>query len=397
MDLTPGLRRIPAADPVVVGEDTALAERIRDEIVSGGPMTFARFMELALYDPHGGYYRSTAGGPGRTRDFLTSPEAHPIFGDALANQVVEVWDRLDRPDPFVLQEHGAGTGALAEAILGALERRGSPLLTSIRYVPIEIDPGRTAAVTERLAAAGHGDRVAPAIDGAFTGVAFANEVLDALPVHRIGLRGGRLLERFVGIVGDGAFTDVWDEPSTPALAERLADEGIALAEGQSAEVCLAFERWIDSAARPLERGLLLLVDYGAPAADLFDPVRRPDGTVRAFVRHRLNDNIYAHVGRQDITAHVDLTAVEAAAIAAGLTPIGHTSQAEFLVGNGVEARLREVQTDPATTLQEYLDLRSALVRLIDPAGMGGFRVLGYGRGWPDGPPLAGFAYRVPNR
>jgi SAM-dependent MidA family methyltransferase len=395
MDLTPGLRRVPAGEPADVGEDAALAARIRDEIVSGGPMTFARFMELALYDADGGYYRSTAAGPGKTGDFLTSPEAHPIFGDALANQVAEIWDRLDRPDPFVLQEHGSGTGALAEAVLGSLERRGSPLLASIRYVPVEIDPGRTAAVTERLAAAGQADRVAPAIDGPFTGIVFANEVLDALPVHRIGLRGGRLLERFVGVDGGGGFTDAWDEPSTPALAQRLADDGITLAGGQSAEVCLALEPWIATSARPLERGLLLVVDYGAPAAELYDPTRRPDGTVRAFVRHRLHDDVYAHVGRQDLTAHVDLTAVEAAAVAAGLTPIGHTSQAEFLVGNGLEDRLREVQTDPATTFEAYLELRSALVRLIDPAGMGGFRVLGFGREWPGGSPLAGFAYHVP--
>ena len=397
MDLTPGLRRVPAGDLADVGEDAALVARIRNEIVSGGPMTFARFMELALYDADGGYYRSTAAGPGKSGDFLTSPEAHPIFGDALATQVVEIWDRLDRPDPFVFQEHGPGTGALAEAILGSLEGRGSPLLTSIRYVPVEIDPGRTAAVIERLAAAGHADRVAPAIDGPFTGIVFANEVFDALPVHRIGMRGGRLLERFVGVADDGAFSDAWDEPSTPGLAQRLADDGITLAEGQSAEVCLALEPWIATAAHPLERGLLLVVDYGAPATELYDPARRPDGTVRAFVRHRLHDDVYAHVGRQDLTAHVNLTAVDTAGVAAGLTPIGHTSQAEFLVGNGVEDRLREVQTNPSTTLEEYVDLRSALVRLIDPAGMGGFRVLGYGRGWPDGPPLAGFAYRVPGR
>jgi SAM-dependent MidA family methyltransferase len=190
---------------------------------------------------------------------------------------------------------------------------------------------------------------------------------------------------------------VWQEPSTPAIPERLAGEGIELVEGQSAEVCLALADWIVTAVSRLHRGVLLLFDYGAPAGELYDPVRRPNGTVRAFARHRFGDDVYAHVGRQDLTAHVDLTAVDGAARGAGLTEIGRTSQAEFLMGNRIEERLRAVQADRATTMEEYAHLRSALVRLIDPAGMGGFHVLAYGRRWPDGPPLAGLAYRAPGR
>jgi SAM-dependent MidA family methyltransferase len=398
MDLTPGLRRVPAADPADVGEDEALAARIRAEIEADGPMTFARFMELALYDPDGGYYRSAEARPGRSGDFLTAPELHPIFGETLANQLTEIWERLERPDPFVVEEHGAGTGALAEAVLRGLARTGSPVLESIRYVPLEIDQRRIETFEDRLAAAGFADRIAPPGSvGTFTGVVVANEVLDALPVHRVAVRDGRLLERFVGVDAGGAFTDVWGEPSTVAIARRLADEGVALAEGQSAEVCLAVDGWLTSAVAPLGRGLLLLVDYGADAGDLYDPIRRPHGTVRAFARHRLHDDLYAHVGRQDVTAHVDLTAADAAARSAGLTVLGRTTQAGFLMGNGIEGRLREVQADPATTLEDYAALRSALVRLIDPAGMGGFHVLAYGRAWPDGPPLAGFAYRAPSR
>ena len=398
MDLTPGLRRVPAGDPADVGEDEALAARIRAEIAADGPMTFARFMELALYDADGGYYRSADARPGRAGDFLTAPELHPIFGETVANQLTEIWERLERPDPFVVEEHGAGTGALAEAALRGLERNGSPVLDSIRYVPLEIDQRRIEAFEARLAAAGFADRIGSAgSEGTFAGVVVANEVLDALPVHRIAMRDGRLLERFVGVDAGGAFTDVWGEPSTTAIARRLADEGVALAEGQSAEICLAIDGWLTSAVAALERGLLLLFDYGADAGELYDPIRRPRGSVRAFARHRLDDDVYARVGRQDLTAHVDLTALDAAARSAGLTALGRTSQAGFLMGNGIERRLREVQADPSTTLEEYAALRSALVRLIDPAGMGGFSVLAYGRAWPDGPPLAGFAYRTPTR
>jgi SAM-dependent MidA family methyltransferase len=147
----------------------------------------------------------------------------------------------------------------------------------------------------------------------------------------------------------------------------------------------------------LERGLLLLIDYGTHARELYDAGRRPQGTVRAFVRHRISDELYGHLGRQDLPAHVVLTALDAAATGVGLAPVGETSQAEFLIGNGTEALLQEVQANPATTLAAYVELRSALMRLIDPAGMGGFRVTAFGRGWPAGPPLAGFAYRAPRR
>jgi SAM-dependent MidA family methyltransferase len=398
MDLSAGLRRDPPIDLEEVGESEALVARIRAEIEAAGPMTFARFMELALYDPDGGYYRGSELRPGRGGDFLTAPEAHPIFGQALANQLVEVWERLDRPTPFVVQEHGAGAGTLAEAILRRLERAGPELLAVLRYVPIEIDARRVEAFTARLAAAGFADRIMPeGEDRSFTGVVLANEVLDALPVHRIGIRDGSLAERFVAVGAEGRLIEGWGPPSSPALGERLEAEGVQLAEGQSAEVCLALDGWIADAVEPLERGLLLLIDYGAVATALYDAVRRPQGTVRAFARHRLSDDLYGHVGRQDLTAHVDLTALGRAADAAGLAPVGETSQAEFLIGNGAEALLQEVQADPATTLAGYVELRSALMRLIDPAGMGGFRVTAFGRAWPAGAPLAGFAYRGPHR
>ncbi len=394
MELSAGIRRTALADLESVGEEHELVARIRAEIGSGGPMTFARFMELALYDPEGGYYRSAAARPGREGDFLTAPETHPIFGHALARHLEAVWDRLDRPAPFVVREHGAGTGALAAAVLGGLEADRSPLRDGIRYQPVEVDARRVAAVEARLAEAGAGGVLEAPGDRPFEGVVLANEVLDALPVHRVGVREGRLLERFVD-VGTEGFVDAWGEPSTPALAARLAVEAIELAEGQSAEICLTIDAWLAGAVRDLERGQLLLIDYGAPASELYDPARRPFGTLRAYVRHRVHDDVYRHVGRQDLTAHVDVTAVSAAAEAAGLVPLGITTQAEFLAGAGVEQLLRDVQADPATTLEAYVELRAGLMRLLDPAATGRFRVMAFGRAWPDGPPLPAFAYRAP--
>ncbi len=225
------------------------------------------------------------------------------------------------------------------------------------------------------------------------GAVLGNEVLDALPTHRVVARDGALREILVGS-RDGRFVDVEAEPSTPALADRLVGEGISLGDGQRAEICLALEPWLASAAGPLEQGLLLLIDYGYPAAELYDPIRRGAGTLRAYLRQRVHDDPYRHVGRQDLTAHVDITAVERAAIRAGLSHLGTTTQAEFLVGLGASHLLGAIQSDPTTTLEDYLAVRSAVMRLLDPGATGRFRVMGFGRAWPPGPPLSGFAYRL---
>ncbi len=395
MDLTPGLRREPGPDLEAVGEDEELAARIHAEIERTSPITFARFMELALYDPTGGYYRADAARPGREGDFLTAPETHPIFGAALARGLAEVWDRLDRPDLFVLREYGAGTGTLALSILAGLEGDRSPLATRLRYDPIEIEPRRLETIATRLAAAGRTEILVErdASGQPVHGVVIANEVLDALPTHRLIFRDGMLRELLVGW-RNGRFVDVEADPSTPALVERLASEGISLVDGQRAEICLAMEPWLAAAASGLERGVLLLIDYGYPAAELYDPTRRRDGTLRAYLRQRVHDDLYRHVGRQDLTAHVDVTAVERAALTAGLSRLGTTTQAEFLIGLGAQDLLQAIQSDPATSLEDYLAVRSAVMRLLDPGAMGRFRVMGFGRTFPDRPPLAGFAYRL---
>lgn len=396
-DLRAGIRRDPPTDLSDVGEDAGLVERIRDEIRRDGPMPFARFMELALYDPVGGYYRAAAARPGREGDFLTAPELHPIFGATLSTGLHEIWERLGRPDPFTIREHGAGTGALALSVLGAVD---DPAFgAAIRYQPVEVDPRRVTAFAARLTGAGFGDAVrTTADDEPFEGVVIANEVLDALPVHRVRQRGDALRELAVDIDADDAFVDVEIEPSTPALAARLADEEIELVDGQTAEICLALDSWVADAAAPLSRGLLLLIDYGAPAAELYDAVRRRDGTLRAYVRHQVHDDPYRFIGRQDLTAHVDVTAVERAAHAARLTSVGITTQAEALMGLGIQDRLQAIQADPATTMEAYTLLRSSLMRLLDPAAMGRFRVMAFGRDWPaDQAPLALFSFRIPVR
>jgi len=389
-----GLRRVAGLEPAapLPDSDQALVERIRAEIDRHGPLTFARFMELALYEPGLGYYTrpdALEGGPGRGGDFLTAPEGHPIFGEAIARHLEAVWEALGRPARFVVREHGAGTGALAAGILDGLRRAGSPLLPAIRYQAVDAAPARLEGLRVRLAEHGLEAILDPATDQPEAGAILANELLDALPVHRVeGGANGEVLERFVGIGVHGDFEDVAAGPSTPDLAARLEAEGIQLEPGQVGEICLALDHWIAGAAGSLDRGELLLIDYGHPAAELYKPDR--GSTLRAYHRHRVHADPFVAIGRQDLTAHVDLTAVERAAAAAGLTALGRTTQARFLADLGAGELLVARQADPRTTLQSYLEAKAALVRMLDPRATGGFAVTAFGRGMPSGAPLRGF-------
>jgi SAM-dependent MidA family methyltransferase len=369
--------------------------RLRDLIAADGPITFARFMELALYDPNDGYYTTDGGRPTREGDYLSAPEMHPIFGATVAIQVEETWQRLGRPATFRLREEAAGSGALGLAILDALS---SGCRAAIRYQPVEAAPAREAAVRERLTAAGLGAALAPSgEDGApIAGVVLANELLDALPVHRVTVRGGQLREVHVAWRDDW-FVDEAMAPSTPELARTLRGAGVELVEGQIAEIGLAGQAWLRRVAGRLERGLIIVIDYGHAAADLYDPGRRPGGLLRTYRRHHVGDDPYRFVGEQDITAHVDWTTLERVAREADLVVLGRTTQAEFLTGLGLGDVLVGWSSRPGVDQAAYLAARAAVVRLLDPRALGGFGVLLLGRGIESVPPLRGLGFRLPHR
>ncbi|HKB27555.1 MAG TPA: class I SAM-dependent methyltransferase, partial [Candidatus Limnocylindrales bacterium] len=225
------------------------------------------------------------------------------------------------------------------------------------------------------------------------GLVLANELLDALPVHLVeGGPDGDLREVFVALDDARDLALRTGVPTTSALAARLVDEGIQLAPGQRAEICLEIGAWLSRAVAGLDRGLLLIFDYGYPADELYDPAR--GSTLRAYHRHRVHDDPLDAIGRQDLTAHVDLTAVERAATNAGLTPLGRTTQAELLAGLGIGDLLVGLQSDSASTLESYLEARSAVMRMLDPRATGGFAALLYGRKLPAKPSLRGLSFRV---
>ncbi len=379
----PGFRIEPLPDPEAVGEDDVLVEALRAEIRRDGPISFARFMARALYEPGHGYYRRDEPGPGRGGDFITAPEAHPIFGAAVGRLVAQAWDALGRPEPFTVTELGSGTGAMAAGLLGGLRDDASPLLDVLRYRPIEVEQARLEALGTRLETDGLDrcltDEAAPGAS-AETGAVVANEVVDALPVNRVVGRPGGLRELLVGLDDRGDFADVESEPTTPLLAERLAAEGVTLADGQRTEVCLAIDDWLADATRHLGRGIVVLIDYADEPAALHGPTR-PAGTLRTFARHAVGADPFRHVGRQDLTATVDLAAIRAAATRANLVPLGETTAGELLAAAGNDLPGRYLHRDGAT-LQDALTLRSALARLLDPRGLGGFKVLVLGRGMP---------------
>ena len=397
MDIRPELRRDPPDMRPLPPSDPVLVDRLRAEIAATGPVTFARFMAVALADPEHGYYATADDRPTRSGDFLTAPELHPIFGAVLARALDEQWRALDRPSRFLLREYGAGTGALAEAVLRGLAADRSELRDAVAYDPVEILPARLERIRERLAGAGFADALAGSARGSkppLDGVIVANEFLDALPVHRVVQRGGRLTERFVAWDTERErFEDIEAEPSTPALAARLAAEGIELADGQAAEIRLATDDWVAAMSGGIGRGFVTAIDYGAPATELYGPTRR-DGTLRAYSGQRAHADPYVAVGRQDLTAHVDFTAVERAAAGPGWRTLGLTTQAEFLMGSGFGELFAARQAAPDVEPEAYLALRASAARLLDPRALGGFRVLILGRGVPADTRLPGLTYRL---
>ncbi len=355
-----------AEDPRWAGSEPRLVEAIRDEILASpaGRITFARFMERALTEPGLGYYATSELRPTRAGDFLTAPELHPYFGRCLGRIVNAAWE-ASASSPFRVLEFGAGRGTLRT---DATDGLGFHATWTRADLPDRSDD-----------------------DGARADLVIANEYLDALPVHRVVQHEG-LREAYVGWV-DGWFSEVRGEPSTPELAAHLASDEVELHDGQRAEICLAAPRWLSTvAARLVPGGVVLVIDYGHDAAELYGP-RRLAGTLLTYRGHEVGDDPFDAVGHTDLTAHVDVTALERAGADAGLVLIGSTTQGPFLARLGLGDMLAELGRRPGVEPQTYLEARASVSRLIDPRQLGGFRVLAWARPADDGsvPPLPGFS------
>ena len=371
----------PSPDPRWADSEPRLVEVIRDEILAAPEqrITFARFMERALTEPGLGYYASSELRPTRRGDFLTAPELHPFFGRCLARFVAAAWERAGSPRSFRVLEFGAGRGTLRHDALLGLRDDGCALLEGLDWLTVDL-PERTAFAPRGTAPGGAAPGPADLV--------LANELLDALPVHRL-VQQETLREAWV-TWQDGWFAETLAEPSDPALSAQLMAEGVELRSGQRADVCLRAPEWVRAVAGQLTlNGLLLVIDYGHEAAELYGP-RRMAGSLLTYRRHAVSDDPFRAVGQSDLTAHVDLSAMLTAAQSVGLTLEGRTTQARFLAGLGLGDLLVELGHDPATDPQEYLAARSAVARLLDPRHLGAFEVLAWNRDGRPGPPLKGF-------
>lgn len=375
-----------------------LAAAIRTEIAArGGRITFARFMDLALYHPDHGYYLSDTRRPGRPGDFLTAPEAHPFFGITLARQIAECWGLLGQPDPFVVREYGPGIGGLAWDIIGGLRREAPACFAALSYRLVERNARQATEAMAAFAQEGLGHLVTvedadAGVLQTITGVVLANEVADAFPVHRLIWRDGALREGWVVATEDGFAEEIGElspEARAANSAQTLREAGVTLTEGDRIEISPAAAGWFTSAARGLVHGYTIVIDYGYPAAQLYRD-HRLSGTLRAYRAHTVSDDPFLHVGEQDLTAHVDFTALRRAGEAAGLGFAGQTDQGAFLASLGMGDLLVELGQDPESTLPEYLAAQAAILRLIDPGGLGRFGVLIMAREAPISPPLRGF-------
>lgn len=338
-----------AAPPDDDPGEPRLLEAILAEIDERGPITFARFMERALYEPGRGYYATSRDRTTRSGDFLTAPELHPIFGQTVSRWVEAAWQNLGRPPDFTVREYGAGRGTL-----------GAALPQGVAYEPVEYDTPRSAS--------------------RFVGVVVANEFLDALPVHRVVARDGGLRELRVGR-SEGRLIEVETELSDPRLSDWFDSRRIRLVDGQRAEVNLRMLDWLGEIGRDLQNGYVLIFDYGLPASELYG-TNRATGTLRAFRSQHVSSDVLSAVGHQDITAHVDLDALEVGARLAGLDVLQRTRQAEFLLGSGLDEVYREMRDAADEDWDAATQLRAAVARLLDPRGMGGFAVVTLGRGAP---------------
>lgn len=356
-----------------------LRDFILTQIGEGGPVPFARFMEWCLYHPDYGYYNSEGAKIGKKGDYYTAPSVHPYFGRLVARQLLQMSGILGTEN-FVVFETGAGRGFLCQDILEWARENASEFYRRLDYRLVETSPRFMEEQKARLGFyeregkvswgdEGERERRENTVEGCF----LSNELIDSFPVHRVIFEGGRLREIYVG-EQNGDFVEMEGDLSTPKIGQYFSTYDVALAEGQRAEVNLSALDWIRKVGRSLRRGFVITIDYGCRAGELYDP-RRRFGTIMCYYRHMASDNPYEKIGGQDMTSHVNFSALIHEGERAGLLFTGLVPQYRFLIGLGL---LREMEeAGKGMSELEALKMRLAIKHLIEPGmGMGeNFKIL----------------------
>ncbi len=336
-----------------------IVRRIGEE----GPVTFEKFMDMALYDADFGYYRSGNIRIGREGDYYTSSCLHPVFGAMLGRQLEEMWEAMGRPRDFEVLEMGSGSGYLCRDILDSL--KGSKIFTSLRYCIIE--PGKSAKEEQQGVLRDYPEKVkwvsSPGEVNGVKGCLLSNELLDAFPVHLIQMEDG-LKEVYVGFSG-GRFVEYLDHPRDRAVHDYLAGFAARLERGYRTEVNLRIRDWLKSAAALLAAGFILTIDYGYTAQEYYSEDRNR-GTLMCYHRHQLVEDPLVNIGEQDITAHVNFSAVKKWGEAEGIKTLGFCGQGAYLTSLGIDDELKRL----AAESKDYPFELARIKKLIMPQGMG---------------------------
>jgi len=357
-----------------------LLERITARIDAVGAIPFAEFMALALYDPQWGYYNRPQITIGRRGDFTTASTITVDFGELLTDAFVLMWQALGQPTPFTLLEMGAGDGQFAAAVLHYSQQMHPDFFAALDYAIQEQSP--TLQQRQRQWLQPWGDRLRwlspDTVPAPFIGCIFSNELVDAFPVHRLQWQGTQWQELYVTLNAQGQFQDVLHPLKDDQIHQYFATVGIDpqqqhYSDGYRTEVNLQLIPWLKQVSQCLQRGFVLTIDYGYPAHQYYHPARC-EGTLQCYYQHRYHDNPYRFVGTQDITAHVDITALERYGEQFGLHPLYITRQSLFLMALGLGNRLM-AQQHTNGNLRQALSRHQSLHHLIDPLGLGGFYVV----------------------
>lgn len=355
--------------------ESVLIERISTD----GPLPFSKFMESCLYHPEFGYYMTARQRIGRSGDFFTSSCVHALFGGLIARQLHQMWEILGCPANFIIAEQGAGEGHLSLDILNTIEVDFPEFYNLLRYRIVEISAVNRIRQAELLAKHRCSIEWCEQSDLAgMTGCYFSNELIDAFPVHLVEKRGDELLEVYVD-VENGIFYEVLLKPSTEELSGYFNWIGVDIVEGNRAEINLAAPAWIRNVAELMLRGFVMTIDYGYLAAELYAPWRT-SGSLMCYYQHTSGENPYLRLGQQDLTAHVDFTALIKAGDESGLQNLFYGDQCKFLLGLGfVDALLAAQEREQEQHRAQAL--RLTLKNLILPdGGMGEiFKVLIQGK------------------
>jgi SAM-dependent MidA family methyltransferase len=366
-----------------MGNNLELVELVGDRIKNSPQqqITFAEYMELILYHPNHGYYASSAERISESGDFLTSPHLADDFGEMLAIQLYQMWQIVGAPQVFSIVEMGAGQGLLAAQILDYSNRVYPEFFRSIDYLIIEVAPAMMIAQQARLADLPvRWCKWTEIEDRSIVGCFLSNELIDAFPVHQVIVSEHKLQEIYITIAGDDSnvFTEKVGKLSTDRLEQYWKLNNINLlsdrySEDYRTEVNLAALGWLGKVSKKLQRGYVLSIDYGYTADRYYNPIR-VQGTLQCYYQHAYHNDPYINIGNQDLTAHVDFTAIQNQGELLGLQTVGFIQQGMFLMALGLGERIAAISNSNGD-IQALLRRRQNLHQLIDPMGLGKFGVL----------------------